>query len=145
MKTKTGMALLLGTVIVVLSTVHAAEYFVTKQGNDANNGTSRETCRKDWKTAWGWDSSESPRMSLKEYEGIAGSTGSYVSDPNFAGTANMKPGGKLWTVHPSMMFDKLLDKPDIDFPDTFATDPKAVEKGVGPKPEAFEDFWFNKK
>ena len=42
MKTKTGMALLLGAVIVVLSNVHAAEYFVTKQGNDANNGTSRE-------------------------------------------------------------------------------------------------------
>lgn len=44
-----------------------------------------------------------------------------------------------------MMFDKLLGKKDLDFPDTFATDPKAVKKGIGPQPDAFKDFWFNKK
>ena len=43
------------------------------------------------------------------------------------------------------MFDKLLGKEDLDFPYTFATDPNAIEKGVGPQPDAFKDFWFNKK
>jgi len=41
-------------------------------------------------------------------------------------------------------FERLLGKAGLDFPDTFATDPKAVEMGVGPQPDAFEDFWFNK-
>ena len=86
-----------------------------------------------------------PRFSLKEYQAMVGDTGSYVGDPKFAGTANMEPGGKLWTGHPATMFDKLLGKKGLDFPDTFATDPKAVEKGIGPQPDAFEDFWFNKE
>jgi len=46
---------------------------------------------------------------------------------------------------PAMMFDKLLGKEDLDFPYAFATDPKAIEKGVSPQPDAFKDFWFNKK
>ena len=36
-------------------------------------------------------------------------------------------------------------KENLDFPYTFATDPNAIEKGVGPQPDAFNDFWFNKK
>ena len=43
MKTRIAMAVLLGAMIVVLSNVRAAEYFVNKQGNNANNGRSRET------------------------------------------------------------------------------------------------------
>ena len=85
-----------------------------------------------------------PKMTLAQYEKLAGDTGSFVGDPKFAGNANVKPGGKLWTGDPATMFDKLLGKDGLDFPDTFVTDPKAVEKGIGPQPEAFEDFWFNK-
>jgi len=84
-----------------------------------------------------------PRFSLKEYQAMVGDTGSFVGDPRFAGTANMEEGGKLWTGDPATMFDKLLGKKGLDFPDTFATDPKAVEKRIGPQPDAFEDFWFN--
>ncbi len=57
----------------------------------------------------------------------------------------MKPEGKLWTGDPAQIFDKLLGKEGLDFPDTFVTDPKAKEKGIGPVPEDFRDFWFNKK
>ena len=85
-----------------------------------------------------------PRLSLKEYQAMVGNTGSFVGDPKFAGTSKMEEGGKLWTGDPSMMFDKLLSKENLDFPDTFATDPKAVEKGIGPVPDDFKDFWFNK-
>jgi len=84
-----------------------------------------------------------PQMTLAEYQAMAGDTGSYVGDPKCAGTANMKPGGKLWTGHPSMMFDKLLSE-RLDFPATFVTDPKAVKKGIGPQRGDFKDFWFNK-
>ena len=86
-----------------------------------------------------------PRLTLVEYQKLAGETGSYVGDPKCAGTPGMKPGEKLWTGHRSEMFDKLFGKEDLDFPDTFVTDPKAKEKGIGPVPEDFEDFWFNKK
>jgi hypothetical protein len=86
-----------------------------------------------------------PRLSLKDYQKMAGDTGSCVGDPKFAGTAGMQEGGTLWTGDPSTMFDKLTGKKDLDFPDTFATDPKAVEMGVGPQPDAFKDFWFNQK
>ena len=86
-----------------------------------------------------------PQMTLKEYQAMAGDTGSFAGDPKCAGTANMAPGGKLWTGHAATMADKLMGKGDLDFPDTFVTDPKAVEKGVGPQPGAFEDFWFNKE
>lgn len=86
-----------------------------------------------------------PRMTLAQYEELAGDTGSFVGEPQFAGNANVKPGGNLWTGDPATMFDKLLGKSDLDFPDTFVTDPQAVEKGIGPQPEAFEDFWFNKE
>ena len=75
---------------------------------------------------------------------MVGDNGSYVADPKCAGTLGMKPGGEFWTGHPAMMFDKLLDKKDLDFPDAFATDAKTVEKGIGPRPEDFKDFWFNK-
>ena len=86
-----------------------------------------------------------PRLSLKEYQALAGDTGSFVGDPKFTGTSKMEAGGKLWTGDPATMFDKLLGKEDLDFPDTFATDPRAVEKGIGPQPDDFKDFWFNKK
>ena len=86
-----------------------------------------------------------PRMTLKEYQAMAGDTGSFAGDPGCAGTANMEPGGKLWTGDPATLFDKLLGKKDLDFPDTFATDPKALEKGIGPEPDAFKDFWFNRR
>ena len=43
------------------------------------------------------------------------------------------------------MFDKLLGKEDLDFPYTVATDPNAIEKDVGPQPDVFNGFWFNKK
>ena len=85
-----------------------------------------------------------PRLSLAEYQKMAGDTGSWVGDPKFAGTVGMKEGGTLWTGDPSTMFDKLRSKKDLDFPDTFATDPKALEMGAGPQPDAFKDFWFNK-
>ena len=57
----------------------------------------------------------------------------------------MKPEGKLWTGDPAQIFDKLLGKEGLDFPDTFVTDLKAKEKGIGPVPGDFRDFWFNKK
>ena len=86
-----------------------------------------------------------PQLTLKEYQDMIGDTGSYVGDPKCAGTLGMKPGGTLWTGDPSQMFDKLLGKERLDFADTFVTDPKAKEKGIGPVPEDFEDFWFNKR
>ena len=66
---------------------------------------------------------------------MVGDTGSYVGDPKLAGVGG--GGGRA-------SFERLLGKAGLDFPDTFATDPKAVEMGVGPQPDAFEDFWFNK-
>ena len=57
----------------------------------------------------------------------------------------MEEGGKLWTGDPAMMFDKLLGKEGLDFPDAFATDPRVTEKNIGLVPEDFADFWFNKK
>lgn len=86
-----------------------------------------------------------PRLTLKEYQAMVGDTGSFVGDPKCAGTLDMKPGGKLWTGDPSQIFDKLLGKEGLDFPDTFITDPKAKEKGIGPVPGDFKDFWFNKR
>jgi hypothetical protein len=86
-----------------------------------------------------------PRLGLKEYQAMVGNTGSFLGDPKVAGTATLAEGGKLWTGDPSMMFDKLLGKDDLDFPDTFATEPKAVEKGIGPQSGDFADFWFNKR
>ena len=85
------------------------------------------------------------RIGLGEYQEQFGNTGSLVMDPKFRGTLGMEPGGKLWTGDPAMMFDKLLGKEDLDFPDAFATEPKVVEKKIGLIPEDFEDFWFNKK
>ena len=79
-----------------------------------------------------------PQMTLKEYQAMVGDTGSYAGDPRFAGVANMTGG------RGGAMFEALLGRRDLDFPDTFATDPKAVEKGIGLQPEAFKDFWFNK-
>jgi len=86
-----------------------------------------------------------PHLTLKEYQEMVGDTGSFVGDPKCAGTLGMKPGGKLWTGDPSQIFDKLFGKEGLDFPDTFVTDPKAKEKGIGPVPGDFRDFWFNKK
>jgi len=43
MRMRKGMAVLLGAILTWQVHVYAAEYFVTKQGNDANGGTSRET------------------------------------------------------------------------------------------------------
>ena len=43
MSMRKGLAVLLGAMLAWQAHVYAAEYFVTKQGNDANNGTSRET------------------------------------------------------------------------------------------------------
>ena len=80
------------------------------------------------------------RMTLKEYQAMAGNTGSFVGDPKFVGTARMEAGGKRWTGDPATMFDKLLGQKNLDFPDTFATDPNAVEKGLGPRPDGFKDF-----
>ena len=81
-----------------------------------------------------------PAMTLKQYEDIAGDTGSAVGDPKFAGMANIKPRANERRA----VFEVLRDKRGLDFPDTFATDPKAVEMGVGPQPDDFKDFWFNR-
>jgi len=85
------------------------------------------------------------RVSLAEFQEKAGDTGSFVADPEFKGTQGMEAGGKLWTGDPATMFDKLLGKPGLDFPDAFATDPRVTEKNIGLVPEDFEDFWFNKR
>jgi hypothetical protein len=45
-----------------------------------------------------------------------------------------------------MPFDHLPGAGDqIDFPQTFATDPACVEKKIGPQPQEFADLWFNRK
>ena len=85
------------------------------------------------------------RVSLAEFQEKAGDTGSFMADPKFKGTQGMEAGGKLWTGDPAMMFDKLLGKKGLDFPDAFATDPRVTEKKIGLVPEDFSDFWFNKK
>ncbi len=87
-----------------------------------------------------------PLLTLSGYQAIAGSTGSYVGDPKFVGTAGYVPGKKLWTGDPEMPFDFLLGTGEtLEFPDTFATDPRAVEKKIGPQPQDFADFWFNRR
>ncbi len=85
------------------------------------------------------------RVSLAEFQEKAGETGSFMADPKFKGTQGMEKGGTLWTGDPAMMFDKLLGKKGLDFPDAFATGPKVTEKNIGLVPEDFADFWFNKK
>jgi len=40
---KMGVAMLLGSMLAFQSGVRGAEYFVNRQGNDANNGASRQT------------------------------------------------------------------------------------------------------
>ena len=84
------------------------------------------------------------RIGLGKYQEKFGDTGSFIADPKFRGTRDMEPGGKLWTGDPAMMFDKLLGKKDLDFPDAFVTAPKVVKKKIGLLPEDFEDFWFNR-
>jgi hypothetical protein len=87
-----------------------------------------------------------PRLTLSAYQALAGTTGSFVGDPKFVGAADYVPGKKLWTGDPVMPFDHLLGTGDqIDFPQTFATDPTCVEKKIGPQPQDFADFWFNRK
>ena len=83
------------------------------------------------------------RLGLGQYQEKFGDTGSFIADPEFKGTLDMEPGGKLWTGDPAMMFDKLLGKKDLDFTDAFATNPKVVRKRIGLISEDFEDFWFN--
>jgi len=88
------------------------------------------------------------RVGLAGYQKVVGDTGSFLGNPWFQGTLGMKEGettmdrGREYTV---LLSDKLVRKPDLDFPDLFVTDPKAVEKEVGLVPEDFEDFGFEKR
>jgi hypothetical protein len=87
-----------------------------------------------------------PLLTIIGFQKIAGSTGSYVGDPKFPGAANFVPGKKLWTGDPQFPFDFLLGAGDkLEFSDTFATDPQAVQKKIGPQAQDFADFWFNRK
>ena len=47
--------------------------------------------------------------------------------------------------YPVLLSDKLVGKPDLDFPDLFATAPEVVKKGIGLAPADFEDFGFDKR
>ena len=88
------------------------------------------------------------RVGLEGYQKVVGDTGSFLGNPWFKGTLGMKEGETVrdrGVVYPVILSDKLVGKPDLDFPDLFATDPKAVEKGVGLVPEDFEDFGFEKR
>ena len=88
------------------------------------------------------------RVGLGKYQEVVGDTGSYLVNPWFKGTVGMKEGemtrdrGENYAV---LLSDKLVAKPALDFPDLFATDPKAIEKGIGLVPADFEDFGFGKR
>ena len=87
------------------------------------------------------------RMSLEHYKAVLGrDTGSYVGDPLFAGAKDMPTDAThRGTDLRKLSSDMFIDKPDLDFPDLFATHPQAVEKDVGLQPEAFKDFRFSNK
>ncbi len=82
------------------------------------------------------------RLNLQEYQALAGNTSSFVANPVFKCTLAMKTLDK--DGKPLFMPDHVMGKKDLDFPDLFATDPKAVEKGIGLEPEAFNDFHFKR-
>ncbi|MBN1672834.1 MAG: hypothetical protein JXR37_17450 [Kiritimatiellae bacterium] len=87
------------------------------------------------------------RIGLAEFKAIKGETGSFFGNPGFKGTVGMAQGETTMSrgrEYPVLLSDKLVRKHDLDFPDVFATDPRAVEKGIGLVPAEFEDFGFAK-
>ena len=82
------------------------------------------------------------RLSIAEYEKIAGSTDSVLAYPQFPITAGKEPpdreGKKI-----AFLADWLAGQPDLDFPDLFATHPDLVKRGIGLQPGAFGDFHFS--
>ena len=88
------------------------------------------------------------RIGLGEFKKFKGETGSYMGNPRFAGSVGMREDQTMTdhgVEYPVLLSDKLVGKRGLDFPDLFATDPKAVEKGIGLVPEEFEDFGFEKR
>jgi len=92
------------------------------------------------------------RIGLQEFKAIKGETGSYLGNPWFKGTVGMKEGCTTQDEpdprndgYLRLLSDILHGKADLDFPDLFATGPKAVEKGIGLVPSDFQDFEFDKR
>ena len=88
------------------------------------------------------------RVGLREYQEVLGDTGSFLDNPWFKGTGGMKEGDMTrdrGENYPVLLSDKRVGKPDLDFPDLFATAPEVVKKGVGLVPADFEDFRFDKR
>ncbi len=65
-----------------------------------------------------------------------------VANPQFAGALEMEQLNDDGT--PVFLAERLLRKPDLDFPDLFATNPDYVDHEIGLQREAFEDFHFNR-
>ena len=88
------------------------------------------------------------RVGLREYQKVVGDTGSILGNPWFKATVGMKEGEMTrdrGEDYPVILSDKVVEKPDLDFPDLFATAPEVVKKGIGLVPADFEDFGFDKK
>lgn len=64
-----------------------------------------------------------------------------VVDPGFQGTLDWERTDA--DGNPRFLGDRLLNQPDLDFPDLFATTPAVLDHGMGLQPEAFADFHFN--
>jgi hypothetical protein len=88
-----------------------------------------------------WDSLGPMVQWLAAKPGRPGDVGHLLLDPQFAG-ARSAPALDA-RGQPLFPPDFLLEKPDLDFPDLFATNPQCVARGVGLVPEAFADFHFN--
>jgi hypothetical protein len=80
-------------------------------------------------------------LKLSEWFQLKGINDSVAANPGFAAMPMVPTNAAENAFIP----DLLAGKKDLDFPDLFATDPKAVEKGIGLEPEAFKDFHFNRK
>lgn len=82
------------------------------------------------------------RVSIEEYEKIAGSTNSIVADPQLVLTAGKeikdRDGAPI-----TFLGDWMVSQPGLDFPMLFTTHPDLIERGIGLQREAFRDFHFN--
>lgn len=96
---------------------------------------------------------ELTRMTLDEFHGAFGDTGSFAADPQFRGAEGLEiPEGGRFTEafhrgNRAYIGFRILSSDLLvgsgDFNDFFATNPEFVEKGIGLVPEDFADFHFN--
>jgi hypothetical protein len=83
------------------------------------------------------------RVSLAQYEQIAGPTRSILADPQLVLSAGKKPVDKDGQPL-EFLADWLVSQPGIDFPQLFTTHSELIERRIGLIPADFADFHFHR-